>query len=161
MKQGDTIPAFTLSDATGKQVSSDQILESGPVVISFYRGGWCPYCNLELWALQKALPEIKANNASLLAISPESPDHSLTTQEQYALKFPVLSDHKNQVAKKFGLVFELGSELVSLYKDKFEFDLVTINGTKNVELPIPATYVVDREKNCSVCVCKLRLYSKS
>ena len=145
VKAGDAIPAFTLTDATGKQVSSDQILNGGPTVISFYRGGWCPFCNLELQALQKVLPEIKANNATLLAISPELPNNSLTTQEKYELEFPVLSDPDNRVAKKFGLVFELGRELVSLYKENFDVDLVAINGMEKVELPIPATYVVDRE----------------
>ena len=91
------------------------------------------------------LPEIKAHNGTLLAISPELPNHSLTTQEKYELEFPVLSDPDNRVAKKFGLVFELGRELVSLYKENFDFDLVAINGMEKVELPIPATYVVDRE----------------
>ena len=145
LKKGDTLPSFELADALGQKRSSDQLLKSGPMVISFYRGGWCPYCHLELRALQKALPEIKANNTTLLAISPELPNHSLTTQEKNELKFPVLSDPDNQVAKKFGLVFELDNKLVPLFKENFNWDLVAINGTQKVELPIPATYVVDRE----------------
>ena len=145
LKKGDTLPSFELADALGQKRSSDQLLKSGPMVISFYRGGWCPYCHLELRALQKALPEIKANNTTLLAISPELPNHSLTTQEKNELKFPVLSDPDNQVAKKFGLVFELDNKLVPLFKKNFNWDLVAINGTQKVELPIPATYVVDRE----------------
>ena len=116
------------------------------MVISFYRGGWCPYCHLELRALQKVLPEIKANNATLLAIFPELPNNSLTTQEQYELEFPVLSDLDNLVTKKFSLVFELDNKLVPLFKENFNWDLVAINGTEKEELPIPATYVVDREK---------------
>ena len=145
LKKGDTLPSFELADALGQKRSSDQLLKSGPMVISFYRGGWCPYCHLELRALQKALPEIKANNTTLLAISPELPNHSLTTQEKNELKFPVLSDPDNQVAKKFGLVFELDNKLVPLFKENFNWDLVAINGTQKVELPIPATYVVNRE----------------
>jgi peroxiredoxin len=144
LEQGDTIPAFSLPDATGTQISSDQILKDGPMVISFYRGGWCPYCNLELKALQDVLPEIKTLKAELIAISPELPDHSLSTKEKHALEFPVLSDHNNQVAKNFGLVFELDKELVPIFKDKFNWDLIAINGTENVELPFPATYVVDK-----------------
>jgi peroxiredoxin len=144
LKQGDTIPAFTLPDATGTQVSSEQLLMDGPIVISFYRGGWCPYCNLELKALQNILPEIKALNAQLVAISPELPDHSLATKEKHTLEFSVLSDQGNQVARSFGLVFELDKELAPMFKDKFNWDLIAINGTEKVELPIPATYVVGK-----------------
>ena len=145
LKSGDTIPSFELTDALGEARSSDQFLKNGPLVISFYRGGWCPYCHLELRALQKVLPEIKANNAMLLAISPELPNHSLTTREKYELEFPVLSDPDNRVAKKFGLVFEPAKELIPLFKENFNWDLVAINGAEKVELPIPATYVVGRE----------------
>ena len=145
LKKGEILPSFELTDALGEKRSSDQLLKSGPMVISFYRGGWCPYCHLELRALQKVLPEIKANNATLLAIFPELPNNSLTTQEQYELEFPVLSDLDNLVAKKFSLVFELDNKLVPLFKENFNWDLTAINGTEKVELPIPATYVVDRE----------------
>jgi peroxiredoxin len=145
LKNGDTIPSFELTDALEEARSSDQFLKNGPLVISFYRGGWCPYCHLELRALQKVLPEIKASNATLLAISPELPNHSLTTREKYELEFPVLSDPDNRVAKKFGLVFEPAKELIPLFKENFNWDLVAINGAEKVELPIPATYVVDRE----------------
>ena len=145
LKKGEILPSFELTDALGEKRSSDQLLKSGPMVISFYRGGWCPYCHLELRALQKVLPEIKANNATLLAIFPELPNNSLTTQEQYELEFPVLSDLDNLVAKKFSLIFELDNKLVPLFKENFNWDLAAINGTEEVELPIPATYVVDRE----------------
>jgi peroxiredoxin len=145
LKVGDLIPSFMLTDASGTVMSSDLLLQEGPLVISFYRGGWCPYCNLELRALQKVLPEIKANNATLLAISPESPDHTLSTGEVNELEFPVLSDPGNQVAKKMGLAFAPAKELLPLFKNNFDWDLVAINGTEKVELPFPATYVVDRE----------------
>ena len=145
LKKGEILPSFELTDALGEKRSADQLLKSGPMAISFYRGGWYPYCHLKLRALQKVLPEIKANNATLLAIFPELPNNSLTTQEQYELEFPVLSDLDNLVAKKFGLVFELDNKLVPLFKENFNWDLVAINGTEKEELPIPATYVVDRE----------------
>ena len=145
LKKGEILPSFELTDALGEKRSSDQLLKSGPMVISFYRGGWCLYCHLELRTLQKVLPEIKANNATLLAIFPELPNNSLTTQEQYELEFPVLSDLDNLVAKKFRLVFELDNKLVPLFKENFNWDLAAINGTEKVEIPIPATYVVDRE----------------
>lgn len=145
LKKGERLPPFSLTDALGEMRSSEELLKRGSLVLSFYRGGWCPYCNLELRALQKVLPEIKNHNATLLAISPELPDYSLTTREKYELEFPVLSDPDNQVAKKFGLVFEPAKELIPLFKENFDWDLVTINGRETVELPIPATYVVDRE----------------
>jgi peroxiredoxin len=145
LKKGERLPPFSLTDALGEMRSSEELLKRGSLVISFYRGGWCPYCHLELRALQKVLPEIKSHNANLLAISPELPDYSLTTREKNELEFSVLSDPNNQVAKKFGLVFEAAKELIPLFKENFDWDLVTINGTETVELPIPATYVVDKE----------------
>lgn len=145
LNRGDTIPAFTLPDATGNPVSSEQLLESGFLVVSFYRGGWCPYCNLELKALQSALQKIKTLEAHLVVISPELPNHAFATQERHALEYPVLSDANNEVAKKFGLVYELGEEMTELFKHNFDWDLMAINGTEKVELPFPATYVVDRD----------------
>ncbi|MEM6717142.1 MAG: peroxiredoxin-like family protein, partial [Cyanobacteria bacterium P01_C01_bin.147] len=109
--------------------------------IAFYRGGWCPYCNLELKALQNALASIQETGAALVAISPETPDNSLTTQEKNELAFPVLSDLDNQVARQFGLVFQLPASLRPIY-DGFGIDLVAYNGNDQFELPIPATYVV-------------------
>ena len=144
LKSGDTIPAFTLPDATGTPVSSDQLLKSGLLVISFYRGGWCPYCNLELKALQSALLKIKTLKANLIVISPELQDHARVTQEENSLEYPVLSDVGNSVAKQFGLVYELGEEMTELFKHTFNWDLQSINGAQKVELPFPATYVVDQ-----------------
>ena len=123
LKVGDKMPSFTLPDANGKEISSDKLLIQGSLILSFYRGGWCPYCNFELRALQKLLPEFEKSNATLVAISPENPDRSLSTQEKNELKFPVLSDSNNKVARSMGLAKE---------KDK---------------LPIPASYVVDTNGN--------------
>ena len=144
LNRGDKMPAFTLPDSRGKSVSSEQLLENGLLVISFYRGGWCPYCNLELKALQSALHKIKTLEAHLVVISPELPNHALVTQERHALEYPVLSDVGNEVAKKFGLVYELREEMTEFFKHNFDWDLMAINGTEKVELPFPATYVVDR-----------------
>lgn len=141
LKVGDTIPDFALPNATGQTVSIRELLAQNPVIIAFYRGGWCPYCNLELKALQNALASIQETGAALVAISPETPDNSLTTQEKNELAFPVLSDLDNQVARQFGLVFQLPASLRPIY-DGFGIDLVAYNGNDQFELPIPATYVV-------------------
>ena len=141
LQVGDRIPFFTLPDATGQTFSVETALSNGPIVLAFYRGGWCPYCNLELKALQQKLPDIKAANATLIAISPETPDNSLSTQEKNELTFTVLSDVSNKIAQKFGLVFQLPTELRPIYEG-FGIDIVAHNGDQTFELPIPATYVV-------------------
>ncbi len=142
LKEGDTIPRFTLPNAAGQPIDSQDLLQPGPVVISFYRGGWCPYCNLELRALQQALPEIQKAGAQLIAISPQTPDNSLSTAEKHNLSFEVLSDVGNQVARQFGLVFTVPNELRPIYQS-LGIDLPAHNGDNSFELPLPATYVVD------------------
>ncbi|MEM9905222.1 MAG: peroxiredoxin-like family protein [Cyanobacteria bacterium P01_D01_bin.44] len=141
LKVGDRIPAVTLPDATGQSFSVQAALEQGPVVLAFYRGGWCPYCNLELKALQAVLPDIQAAGAILIAIAPETPDNSLSTQEKNALTFAVLSDVGNKVSREFGLVFQLPETLRPIYKG-FGIDIEAYNGDQTFELPVPATYVV-------------------
>ena len=141
---GDAIPDFSLPNATGEIVNLHEWLAQGPVVIAFYRGGWCPYCNLELRALQQALASIQSTGATLVAISPETPDNSLTTQEKNDLEFQVLSDRDNHVAREFGLVFRLPASLLPIYKE-FGIDLIAYNGNNHFELPIPATYVVRQD----------------
>jgi len=139
---GDRAPDFELPNAAGGVVKLSELLKSGAVILNFYRGGWCPYCNLELRALQQALPEFQRYNASLVAISPETPDNSLSTQEKNELAFPVLSDVGNVVAKDYGLVFVLDPALQELYTT-FGLDIPGHNGDESFELPMPATYVVD------------------
>ena len=143
LKAGQSAPLFTLPDAFGKEVSLKALLAKGPVVINFYRGEWCPFCNLELRALEQALPKIKALGATLIAISPEKPDHSIVATEKHKLTFPVLCDFSNQVARQFGIVFQVGQELQQFSKDVFKNDLALRNGENSYELPVPATYVVD------------------
>ncbi|MDB9527228.1 peroxiredoxin-like family protein [Oscillatoria sp. CS-180] len=142
LKTGDTIPTVTLPNALGETVAVQTLLQDGPVVIAFYRGGWCPYCNMELRALQQALPKIEAQGARLVAISPETPDHSLSTKEKNDLTFEVLSDVGNLVAQDFGLVFAIPEYLRPVYKS-FGIDVAAHNGDEKFELPVPATYVVD------------------
>jgi peroxiredoxin len=141
LKAGDRAPEFRLPEVRGGYVQLRDLLTKGPVVVSFYRGGWCPYCNLELRALQKALPEIKQFGAELVAISPQTPDESLSTAEKNGLAFAVLSDVGSLTAKAYGIAFDLSDELRPIYA-KFGHALPDINGDDSWVLPIPATYVV-------------------
>ncbi|ETW92421.1 MAG: alkyl hydroperoxide reductase [Candidatus Entotheonella gemina] len=142
LKLGDAMPAFTLPNATGRMVHSADLLAHGSLVVSFYRGGWCPYCNLELNALQQKMPEITAAGASLVAITPELPDYSLSTVEKHALTFEVLSDLGNEVARQFGLVFRVPADLRAIY-ESVGIDLLTTQGNDHFELPIPGAFIVD------------------
>lgn len=139
---GAKVPDFSLPDTTGSKVSLSSLLTKGPVVLTFYRGGWCPYCSTELRALQAKLPEINAAGATLVAVSPQTPDSSLSTTEKLA--FPVLSDEGNQVAEFFGLVFTLPEAVRQVYTG-FGLDRPTANGDSTFRLPIPATYVLRTE----------------
>jgi peroxiredoxin len=116
LKAGDRAPDFRLPDARGGYERLKDLLSAGPVVVSFYRGGWCPYCNLELRALQKVLPEITGLGATLVVISPETLDESLSTAEKNALALPVLSDLASATAKSFGITYDLAKELRPIYK---------------------------------------------
>ena len=138
---GAQAPRFTLPDATGVPVSLSSLLAKGPVVLSFYRGGWCPYCSIALRGLQAALPGITAAGATLVAVSPQTPDHSLSTAEKLELAFPVLSDEGNKAAGSFGLVFTLPGALREVYAG-LGIDLPAANGDETFRLPIPATYVI-------------------
>lgn len=144
LKPGERMPDFELPDATGRIIRSADLRARGALLISFYRGSWCPYCNLELKALQARLGEIAAKGATLVAISPQTPDQSLTTAEKQCLRFPVLSDASNRVARQFGLVFTLDESLRPYYS-AFGIDLVAHNGDDSFELPAPATYAVARD----------------
>jgi peroxiredoxin len=142
LKTGDKVPDFNLPDARGGYVRLRDLLTRGPVVISFYRGGWCPYCNLDLRALQNVLPEIRLLGAELVAISPQLPDESLSTAEKNELTFPVLSDVGSVTAKDFGIAFDVAEWLRSFYA-KDGHALPKVNGDDSWVLPIPATYVVN------------------
>jgi len=133
-----------LRNAKGETVDVAELLKQGPVIVTFYRGGWCPYCNLELKAYQEVLPEIVAAGATLVAISPENPDDTLSTTEKNALAFEVLSDVGQKVGRAFGLVYDFTEELKTAYQG-FKLDIPARNGMPDEwALPVSATYVIDR-----------------
>lgn len=139
---GGVLPSFTLRDEQGVEVTREDLLAHAPVVLSFYRGGWCPYCNLQFAALAVALPAIEEQGARLVAVSPQTPDASLTTRERNELPFSVLSDVGNVLARKLGLVHRLSDDVKALY-DGWGFDTDGANDGHGDELPLPATFVVD------------------
>lgn len=141
VKAGERAPEFALQNAHGRTVSSRELLDRGPVVLSFYRGNWCPYCNLELKALQERVAEIESLGASLVAVSPQTPDATTDTATRNRLTFEVLSDTGNELAKSFGLDFELAEELRPIYKN-WGADLEKLNGDPPFSLPMAATYVI-------------------
>lgn len=144
VKVGDTIKDIELSNQSGEKRSLAELRKAGPVVLVFYRGGWCPYCNLTLRTYQKALPQINAAGAQLVAITPELPDSSLSTSEKNELKFEVLSDVGGEYAKELGLTFSLPEDLREIYKN-LGGDLEKFNGSGNFNLPVPGTLVVDTD----------------
>jgi peroxiredoxin len=144
LKAGDKAPAFTLKDPDGNAVSSATLLASGPLALSFYRGVWCPYCNMELQALEAVLPEIRAAGGSLVALSPQTAPNSRKSVRQNNLSFPILSDVKGEVAAAFGLRFALPDYLVELYKS-LKNDLPTFNDDPAWTLPMPARYVIGQD----------------
>lgn len=139
-KEGDKAPNFTLPNATGQKVTLTDKTKNGYTIITWYRGGWCPYCNLTLAAWQDILPEIKAENIELIAITPELPDSTLSTKEKNALEFEVLSDVGNKVAKEYGIVFPLDESIREAYKN---MGLEKYNGDASYTLPLAATYIIN------------------
>ncbi|MFQ5643838.1 MAG: peroxiredoxin-like family protein [Thiogranum sp.] len=141
--KGDRAPDFELANVRGGALKISTVLAEGPVVLSFYRGSWCPFCNLELNALQQRLPVIRECGARLIAVSPEKPDAALTHAEKLNLEFDVLTDPGNRVAAAYGLVMAVHESLRPLYL-QWGIDLPAANGDDSHELPVPATYVIDR-----------------
>jgi peroxiredoxin len=139
---GDQAPDFALPDQNGQIVTLRQRLDRGPVVVSFYRGAWCPYCNIELRALQMALPKLDELGASLIAISPQRPDDALTLAEREQLAFDVLSDPDQEPIRAYRLQFELSDELKAIYP-LLGMDLSELNADGSWHLPVPATLVLD------------------
>lgn len=142
-QKGEAAPTFGLPNAQGGELSLAEQLKKGPVVLTFYRGEWCPYCNMQLFAYQKRLAEMRNLGAELVAVSPEKYDSAKETIRKSDLDFPVLSDAGNKVARSYGLVFALSPKLKGVY-EKFGIDLVKNQGNDNWELPIAATYVIQQ-----------------
>lgn len=142
---GDQIPEFSLPNALGKIISSEEILKNGKLILAFYRGSWCPYCNLELKFLQDNFSRIKDKGATLIAVSPQSPDHSLSMAEKNNLEFEILTDADNHLAKKIGIVFQLQDFVLPYYKD-LGINLSDFNENNDNTLPVPAVLVVDENR---------------
>jgi len=148
LKAGDHAPNFELPDGDGMLWRSEELLRNGPLVIVFYRGRWCAYCNAQLAALQGIHSQIAEAGASLVAISPQTQKHSYMTRDMHKLRFPVLSDQGNQVARKFGLVYRLPSQMQAMY-ESIMTKLPGYNGDQSWELPLAATYIVQADGNIS------------
>ena len=142
IKIGEKAPVFKLPNAQGESVELASLLKKGPVVITFYRGSWCPYCNLQLRALQDRLSDIHALGAQLIAISPEVPDGSLTESEISKMDFTVLSDQDAQVASQYGVAWEVPEFLMEHMRVDRGLDLKKINNGNASVLPIPATFIL-------------------
>jgi len=140
---GERIPHFTLPDAYGQTISSEDLLSEGPLVISFYRGEWCPYCNLELRALEAASAEISSLGASIVAISGQRPENALSLTDKHSLSFPVLSDVDQVVIRAFKLRYDIPAELRAMFEARGS-DMSQRNADGSWTLPISATYVTDR-----------------
>jgi len=141
LKAGATAPKFELPDAHGNRVGSAELLAKGPLVVTFYRGVWCPYCNMDLQAIEAAADEIRGLGVSLVAISPQTAPNRRKSERENALSFPILSDHGNAVANAFGIRFRLPDELIAVYKG-FGNDLAIGNGEDSWTLPMPARYII-------------------
>jgi peroxiredoxin len=141
LRAGQTAPRFTLPDAAGQPVSLSTLLAAGPVVLVFYRGNWCPYCNVQLRAYNQVLADFKGFNATLVAISPQTPDLTSLTAEEKELRFPVLSDLGNVVAKQYGLAYRVGDAVYHTLHG-VGIDLAVFNGDDSGELPLTGTFVI-------------------
>ena len=134
---------FSLENQKGEKTILSKELEHGPVVLTFYRGGWCPYCNLQLKAYSERIEDFKNKGAKLIAVTPDKLTELKKTTKKNDVKFTIVSDPNNKIARKYGLVFQLEEELKNIYL-KFGLDLEKSQGNDSWELPIPATYVINR-----------------
>jgi len=145
LKVGEKAPEFSLPDQNGNSINSTDLLKKGPIILTFYRGVWCPYCNLDLGNLKRYMNDFEAGNATLLSISPQIAEHNAQIIERQRLPFDLLSDLGNEVAAKLGLRWEMVDPLKSLYNDQFQISLPKYNGEDSWTLPMPARYLIDTE----------------
>lgn len=141
IKPGSILPPFTLPNTFGEHIFSTDLLAQGPILITFYRGGWCPFCNLALHSLQLHLPKFREKGVTLVAISPELPDSSITTAEKQGLQFPVLSDVGNKYAAELGILYAMPDSLRPVFEG-FGHSLKARNGDDSFVVPVPATMLV-------------------
>lgn len=143
LKVGARAPDFTLTDAQGKDVTLSELLKRGPVILTFYRGAWCPYCNLQLKVLNESLPQLEHYGAQLVAVTPQLPDKSLEQVKKGGYPFAILSDLDSQVMRAYNLYFEVPPELSEVYKRAIGLDLADYNGEGRYVLSVPGTFVID------------------
>jgi len=141
---GTKIPEFQLQDHDGHTVSSSVLLAKGRLILCFIRGRWCPFCVAQMEAMNLIVPEIEQAGATLAAVSPQTVQQSFFMHNQHKLRFPLLSDAENKVAKQFGLAYRVRDEQKAIYQRAF-VNLPFVNGDDSWELPIPATYIIDRD----------------
>jgi peroxiredoxin len=144
VKMGDRMPDFELPNQNGLMRRLSDHLSESPVVLNVYRGGWCPYWNLEMKALHDSLPQIEARGARLVGMTPETPDNAMATAERHRLGIDILSDAHKRVAERLGLVFELPEYLRPIYQG-LGIDIPAYNGEQSSRLPVPATYIVGKD----------------
>ena len=142
---GDKAPDFKLKNAFGKDVSLSAMTKNGPVILVFYRGGWCAICNIQLHSLNASLPTFKKYGAQLVAVTPQKPDRSQEQIKKDDYPFEILSDLNYAVVKKYKLYFDLPEYIIALEKNKFGLDLADYNGKGRYGLPVPATYIIDKK----------------
>lgn len=145
LQAGEHAPDFTLMNAFGKKITLSELLKDGPVVLTFYRGSWCPFCNLQLHALNQSLPLFQPYHATLVFITPQRPDKSKEQLKKEDYSFEILSDLDNMVMKAYRLFYTVPPDLVTLYKNKFQLDLAEYNGPDRYVLPVPGTFVIDTD----------------
>ncbi|MDU4694409.1 MAG: peroxiredoxin-like family protein [Paenibacillus sp.] len=143
LQEGQKAKDFTLNNSLGQPVNLYDELSQGPVVLTFYRGGWCPFCNMQLRTYQKLLPQIEAIGARLIAVSPQSPDNTLTQQEKEELQFQVLSDTNGLTAAAYNILYDVPDYIQDIFLNKFNLDLAEYNATNRWILPIPSTFMID------------------
>ncbi len=146
LNKGDKAPSFSLSNATGKRISLDELLQHGSVVLTFYRGTWCPYCSLELKTYQQILPQIKQAGASFVAVSPMTPDNSLQMKDSNELEFEVLSDVGNKVADQYTRVFKNPETSIQAMSD-LGYDFHGFYDDSSAELPVPGVFVIAKNRS--------------
>jgi peroxiredoxin len=144
LRPGDAAPDFALPDARGGRVALLDLRAAGRVVLVFYRGSWCPYCNLQLRAFQDALADLEAEDAALVAVSPQKPDHSLSAAQRAGLAFPVLTDAGSRVAERYGLVFRVDEDAQEVHRS-VGIDLAEVNADGSWTLPAAATFAIERD----------------
>jgi peroxiredoxin len=145
VQPGEQVPDFTLPDERSFAVSVHEFLQKGPLIITFYRGFWCSYCNADLFHINSFIPEITELGAQLIGVSPELPLYSQKIMRMQKLDFHILTDHGNQVAEKFRVKYQMAEDLKQLYKDSFSINLKLYHGDEDWTLPIPARFLIDTD----------------